>query len=204
MEDKKQHWETVYATKKADEVSWTEEVPQTSLDFIRELDLPKSARIIDIGGGDSRLVDYLLQKGYKNLTVLDISEKSIERAKNRLGSAAGEVRWIVTDILEFRPEYSFDLWHDRAAFHFLTTQDQVDNYLNIAGNAVDQFLVVGTFAENGPEKCSGLEVHRYSEEDLTSAFNLQFKKRKCILTQHQTPFKTIQNFTFCSFTRKDS
>ena len=204
MENKKQHWETVYATKKADEVSWTEEVPQTSLDFIRELDLPKSARIIDIGGGDSRLVDYLLQEGYKNLTVLDISEKSIERAKNRLGSAAGEVRWIVTDILEFRPEYSFDLWHDRAAFHFLTTQDQVNNYLNIAGNAVDQFLVVGTFAENGPEKCSGLEVHRYSEEDLSSAFNLQFKKRKCILTQHLTPFKTIQNFTFCSFTRKDS
>ena len=122
----------MYATKKADEVSWTEEVPQTSLDFIRELDLPKSAGIIDIGGGDSRLVDYLLQEGYKNLTV------------------------------------------------------------------------VGTFAENGPEKCSGLEVHCYSEEDLSSAFNLQFKKRKCILTQHLTPFKTIQNFTFCSFTRKDS
>lgn len=204
MENKKQHWETVYSTKKPDEVSWTEVVPQTSLDFIREFNLPKTASIIDIGGGDSRLVDNLLEQGFENLAVLDISEKSIQRAKERLGAAAGKVKWIVSDILEFRPEQSYNLWHDRATFHFLTSGGQVNDYLHIAENAVSQYLVVGTFAQDGPEKCSGLEVHRYSEEDLTSAFDRQFRKRKCILTQHQTPFKTLQNFTFCSFARKAS
>lgn len=204
MENKKQHWETVYSTKKPDEVSWTEVVPQTSLDFIREFNLPKTASIIDIGGGDSRLVDNLLEQGFENLAVLDISEKSIQRAKERLGAAAGKVKWIVSDILEFRPEQPYDLWHDRATFHFLTSGGQVNDYLHIAENAVSQYLVVGTFAQDGPEKCSGLEVHRYSEEDLTSAFDRQFRKRKCILTQHQTPFKTLQNFTFCSFARKAS
>ena len=204
MENKKQHWETVYSTKKPDEVSWTEVVPQTSLDFIREFNLPKTASIIDIGGGDSRLVDNLLAQGYENLAVLDISEKSIQRAKERLGAAAGKVKWIVSDILEFRPEQSYNLWHDRATFHFLTSGGQVNDYLHIAENVVSQYLIVGTFAQDGPEKCSGLEVHRYSEEDLTSAFDRQFRKRKCILTQHQTPFKTLQNFTFCSFARKAS
>ncbi|HRI60971.1 MAG TPA: class I SAM-dependent methyltransferase [Saprospiraceae bacterium] len=202
MDTKKQHWETVYTTKTANEVSWTQEVPHTSLDFVHEFNLPKTAKIIDIGGGDSRLVDYLLKEGYENLTVLDISEKSLEKAKERLGQAANKVKWIVSDILEFQPQEQYDLWHDRATFHFLTTVEQVEDYLDIAGSAAQQFLVVGTFAENGPEKCSGLEVHRYSEDDLTHAFRRQFSKRRCISAQHQTPFKTIQHFTFCSFDRK--
>lgn len=202
MDTKKQHWETVYATKTAKEVSWTQDVPQTSLDFIHEFNLPKSAKIIDIGGGDSRLVDFLLQEGYEQLTVLDISEKSLEKAKERLGQSACKVKWVVSDILEFQPHEQYDVWHDRATFHFLTTAEQVEDYLDIAASAAQQFLVVGTFAENGPEKCSGLEVHRYSQEDLTEVFRRQFIKRRCISTLHQTPFKTSQNFTFCSFYRK--
>lgn len=202
MDTKKQHWESVYATKTAKEVSWTQEVPQTSLDFIHEFNLPKTAKIIDIGGGDSRLVDFLLQEGYEQLTVLDISEKSLEKAKERLGQSACKVKWIVSDILEFQPHDQYDVWHDRATFHFLTTAEQVEDYLDIAASAAQQFLVVGTFAENGPETCSGLEVHRYSQEDLTEVFRRQFIKRRCISTLHQTPFKTSQNFTFCSFYRK--
>lgn len=202
MENRKQHWETVYATKSANEVSWTQEVPHISLEFIHGFNLPKTARIIDIGGGDSRLVDFLLKEGYEYLTVLDISEKSLEKAKIRLGDAARKVKWVVSDILQFRPQECYDLWHDRATFHFLTTKDEVNDYLEIAGGAVQQFLVVGTFAENGPEKCSGLEVHRYSQEDLAQVFGRQFNKRRCVSTQHQTPFQTLQNFTFCSFDRK--
>ncbi len=203
MENKKQHWETVYTTKSADEVSWTQEVPQTSLDFIHEFKLPKTARIIDIGGGDSRLVDYLLQEGYENITVLDISESALQRAKHRLGASADRVKWVVSDILGFQPQEHYDLWHDRATFHFLTTREQVQHYLGVAGKATEHFLVVGTFAEDGPTKCSGLEVSRYSQADLTNAFKRQFNKRRCISTGHQTPFKTMQNFTFCSFDKKN-
>ena len=119
--DRKKHWETVYETKNPDQVSWTQEIPKTSLEFIRSFKLNKKAKIIDIGGGDSKLVDYLLKEGYNNITVLDISEKAIAKAKKRLGEKASKVNWIVSDITEFKPHSSFDVWHDRATFHFLTT-----------------------------------------------------------------------------------
>src|ERR1700744_706574 len=154
MENRRSHWETVYTTKTADEVSWTQTVPQTSLDFIREFDLPKSTPIIDIGGGESRLVDHLLQDGYTDITVLDISGQALEHAKARLGVKAGLVKWIISDITEFAPEQHYGLWHDRATFHFLTTPEQIGSYLRIVGDAIDRYLVIGTFSENGPEKCS--------------------------------------------------
>ena len=123
--DRKKHWETVHETKNPDQVSWTQEIPKTSLKFIRSFKLNKKAKIIDIGGGDSKLVDYLLKEGYNNITVLDISEKAIAKAKKRLGEKASKVNWIVSDITEFEPDTSFDVWHDRATFHFLTTDDQI-------------------------------------------------------------------------------
>ena len=144
--NKKNHWETVYETKQPNEVSWTQENPKTSLDFIRKTNLGKSAKIIDIGGGDSKLVDYLLEEGYKDITVLDISAKALKRAQKRLGKKAEKVNWIVSDITEFKPEISYDIWHDRATFHFLTTAQQIKKYVDITEKWVSNFLILGTFS----------------------------------------------------------
>ena len=203
MDEYKQHWETVYQTKQANEVSWTQEVPQTSLDFILSFNLPKSARIIDIGGGDSKLVDFLLDEGYENLTVLDISATALEKAKKRLGERAEKVNWIVADITDFRPDKTYDIWHDRAAFHFLTEDEQTEKYLNIVHAAVTGFLLIGTFSEDGPKKCSGLEIKQYSGTSLENLFKRDFTKIACKKEDHITPFNTKQNFTFCSFKRNE-
>ena len=198
---KKQHWEKVFTTRQVDEVSWYQQTPQQSLDFVQQLALPKTAAIIDIGGGDSFLVDHLLQMEYSNITVLDISATAINKAKQRLGNKAAMVKWVVSDILEFNSSIKFDCWHDRAAFHFLTTADEVNRYLAIAQQHLtsDGKLIIGTFSTEGPEKCSGLTVKQYNENILTSTLQKWFKKIRCITTDHITPFKTIQNFLFCSF-----
>lgn len=197
--DRKNHWETVYENKQANEVSWTQEKPKTSIDFIHETQLDKTSKIIDIGDGDSKLVDFLLNEGYENITVLDISEKALERAKKRLGKNAEKVQWIVSDITEFKPETTYDIWHDRATFHFLTTPEQVEKYAKITEKWVTSFLIIGTFSENGPKKCSGLDIKQYSEKELESQFSNHYNKLKCITEDHITPFETIQNFTFCIF-----
>lgn len=199
MENKSAHWDNIYKTRQPNEVSWMQPVPQTSLDFIRSFDLPKTARIIDIGGGDSLLADYLLNDGFENITVLDISPESLTRAKKRLGPRARKVKWVVSDIVEFRPNETYDVWHDRAAFHFLTKMEQIERYLEIARDAVARFVVVGTFSDTGPTKCSGLDIRQYSKNDLVTAFERNFRKIRCINVDHVTPFNTLQNFTFCSF-----
>lgn len=198
----KQHWETVYETKNPDEVSWTQEIPKISLDLIHSLKLSKNAKIIDIGGGDSKLVDYLLDEGFENITVLDISAKALEKAQKRLGEKAAKVNWIISDVTEFEPTTSYDLWHDRAAFHFLTNTESIDKYLKIAQNSVIGNMIIGTFSENGPLKCSGLEIKQYNEENLTTLWSTHFDKITCLTEDHQTPFNTKQNFLFCSFKRK--
>lgn len=197
--NRKNHWETVYETKKPSEVSWTQENPKTSLDFIRETQLDKSAKIIDIGGGDSKLVDILLEEGYENITVLDISANALERTKKRLGKNAKKVNWIVSDITDFKPETTYDIWHDRATFHFLTTAEQIKKYTEITENWIANFLILGAFSENGPKKCSGLDIKQYSETAMKNQFSSHFKKLKCITEDHITPFETTQNFTFCGF-----
>ncbi len=201
--NRKNHWETVYETKQPSEVSWTQENPKTSLDFIRETRLGKSAKIIDIGGGDSKLVDYLLEEGYEKITVLDISSKALERAKKRLGKNAEKVNWIVSDVTEFKPETTYDIWHDRATFHFLTMPEQIKTYFEITEKWVTDFLIIGTFSENGPKKCSGLEIKQYSEIEIEKQFSNSFKKLKCITEDHITPFETKQNFTFCLFKKSE-
>jgi cyclopropane fatty-acyl-phospholipid synthase-like methyltransferase len=200
----KEHWENVFATKAEDEVSWFQEYPKTSVEFFELFNLPLDANIIDIGGGDSHLVDVFLAKGYKNIYVLDISANALERAKQRLGDRASLVNWIVSDVTEFKPEVKFDFWHDRAAFHFLTTEDKVDKYVSIAENNITQngYLILGTFSENGPKKCSGLEIKQYSEASMSYRFENAFDRIKCITEEHQTPFNTTQNFLFCSFQKK--
>ena len=200
--EKKKHWETVYETKNPDQVSWTQEIPKTSLKFIHSFGLKKTAKIIDIGGGESKFVDYLLDEGFENITVLDISSKSFEKAKKRLGEKANKVNWIVSDILEFKPNMTFDVWHDRATFHFLTTTDQVKKYMKTARKSVSGFLTIGTFSQNGPKKCSGLDIKQYNEDELISELKDGFKKIKCVTEDHLTPFDTTQNFLFCSFKRQ--
>ncbi len=199
----KQHWENVYGTKAEDDVSWFQTYPKTSMDFVASLQVDLSANIIDIGGGDSRLVDALLDKGYHNIWVLDISAASIEKAQKRLGADASKVHWIVSDVTEFVSPVKYHVWHDRAAFHFLTTEDKIASYISIAENAIHPggYLVLGTFSENGPTKCSGLEIRQYSEASMVARFATSFEKLRCITEDHQTPFGTTQNFTFCSFRR---
>lgn len=200
--DEHSHWNHIYATEPPDEVSWTQAVPQTSLDFIRSFAMPKTAKIIDVGGGDSKLVDFLVEGGYENITVLDISEKGIEKAKNRLGRKAQQVNWIVSDITDFKPGTSFDIWHDRATFHFLTGPEQISDYKSIVKASVTRYLVLGTFSINGPDKCSGLPVQQYSEKMMCAEFDDAFEKLKCVTEDHPTPFGTIQKFLFCGFKRR--
>lgn len=202
--DRKNHWENIYQTKELSTVSWYQPVPQTSLDLISETNLPKNAHIIDIGGGDSFLVDHLLQLGYTALTVLDISEKAIEKAKLRLGKNAVKVKWIVSDASSFESNQKYDFWHDRAAFHFLTNEKEVENYVQNASQLIAENgkLAIGTFSKNGPLKCSGIEIQQYSEGSLSQVFSNYFEKLKCFTVDHQTPSGAIQNFVFCSFVKK--
>ena len=200
----KTHWNTIYQNKKTTEVSWFQEKPTISLELIAALELEKSAAIIDIGGGDSLLVDFLLAEGYSNITVLDISEKAIARAKERMGNQAHKVQWIVSDVLDFMPKNSFDVWHDRAAFHFITSQSDVAKYMECCNNTLvaNGTVLLGTFSKTGPKKCSGIPIVQYSEATLTSLFAPWFKKQSALHHVHQTPFETSQDFLFCSFKKQ--
>ncbi|MEN9332666.1 MAG: hypothetical protein RLZZ94_1756 [Bacteroidota bacterium] len=199
--DRKKHWETIYQTKELKDVSWFQPNPETSLDFFKQYNVSLNAKIIDVGGGDSFLVDHLLELGYTDITVLDISEAAIERAKDRLGEKANQVKWIIEDAAKFHPTETYDFWHDRAAFHFLTDENEISNYLETAQKFINPngVLVIGTFSEQGPTKCSGIEIKQYSENTMTERLKKYFDKIKCITVDHKTPFETIQNFVFCSF-----
>lgn len=199
---RKQHWEKVFTDKNLTDVSWFQSNPKTSLDLIHSVSLDKSAKIIDVGAGDSLLIDRLLEEGFSNVYALDISEKALEKAKERLGKKADLVKWIVSDVTKFKPETEFEFWHDRAAFHFLTTEGDIESYLSIARKYVKGYLSVGTFSPTGPEKCSNLEIRQYSDEGLKEKFNKGFKNIKCFEEQHKTPSDTIQNFTFCLFKKQ--
>ena len=195
---KKEHWDNIYSTKSLEEVSWHQPIPKISLDFILSLDLAKDSPIIDVGGGDSFLVDSLLNEGYTDLTVLDISKVAIERAKIRLAKNANKINWIVSDIINFFPERKYSIWHDRAVFHFLRKEKEINFYLKSlnSGTATDGRLVLGTFAENGPIRCCSLDVKRYSFNDLERKIGDQFHIEKTINSIHKTPFKTEQSFNF--------
>jgi UDP-N-acetylmuramate-alanine ligase len=157
---------------------------------------------IGIGGaGMSGIAEVLLNLGYQDISVLDISNAAIERAKNRLGERSKNVKWIVADASNFKPSEKYDFWHDRAAFHFLTEENEISSYLETAQQNINPkgVLVIGTFSEQGPKKCSGIEIKQYSEKTMADRLKLFFDKIKCITVDHKTPFDTIQNFVFCSF-----
>jgi ubiquinone/menaquinone biosynthesis C-methylase UbiE len=199
--DRKKHWENIYQTKELKDVSWYQPCPTTSLDFIKRFNIPTTAKIIDVGGGDSFFVDHLLDLGYQDITVLDISKAALDKAKQRLGDRATKVKWIVADVSSFIPTEQYDFWHDRAAFHFLTQEQEITNYIDTIQRSIKPagVLVIGTFSEQGPKKCSGIEIKQYSETTMTARLKMFFEKVECITVDHKTPFDTIQNFIFCSF-----
>lgn len=201
---KKNHWENVFSIKAENEVSWYQPNPETSIQLVKACKLPKDARIIDIGGGDSYLIDSLIELGYTNLYLLDISENAIERSKKRLGANADKVTFIVSDVLDFNLVEKFDVWHDRASFHFLTKEEEVIKYksnvlnsLNANGN-----FILGTFSTDGPLKCSGLDITQYSVEKMLELFEEEFEMENCFTEDHDTPFNTVQNFIFSHFKKK--
>ena len=199
----KDHWEHIYTTKQPHEVSWTQETPTTSIGLIKELNLSKDASIIDVGGGDSYLVDYLLKEGYTNLTVLDISAAAIERAKERLQSDANKVKWVVSDILDFSPDTTYTLWHDRASFHFQITEDAINQYLSILKKATEGYAIVGGFSTEGPKKCSALDIKQYNEQALQQYMaNAELETMKTLRVDHITPMGGSQNFLFGVFQKR--
>ena len=202
-DERKKHWENIYNIKSNKDMSWFQENPKTSLQFLATNQIPLNAEIIDIGGGDSLFVDYALKMGYTNITILDISEAAIERAKKRLGEAEKNVTWIVSDVTKFQPHKKYDFWHDRAVFHFLTRQDEIDSYVKLVQENISEnsIFVIGTFSENGPDKCSGLPITKYNESRMTALFSAGFDKIRCFEENHITPSNKVQAFLFCSFKR---
>ena len=201
------HWEGVYSKKKSTEVSWYQQHPEHSLELIKATGVDLSASIIDIGGGASTLVDFLLEAGYQNLTVLDIAHGAIEQARSRLGRSkikwADKVEWLEQDITEFKTDRCFDVWHDRAVFHFLTDADDRLRYVEAMSNALKPggHAVVATFNPDGPEKCSGLDVVRYSPETLSAIFGEGFQLVETRSEKHKTPGGASQSFVYCRFVR---
>jgi ubiquinone/menaquinone biosynthesis C-methylase UbiE len=194
-------WNDIYGSKSEREVSWFEENPEKSLELIRELELTPESGIIDIGGGESHLVDCLLDIGFKNISVLDISSTALDKAKARLGPNAEKVKFIVSDITKFEPTEKYMLWHDRATFHFLTNPSEIESYLAIANRAITMggYLIVSTFSKTGPDKCSGLPIAKYSDTDLKTLFEKYFSNIKCFESAHRTPWGSTQNFVYCGF-----
>jgi 2-polyprenyl-3-methyl-5-hydroxy-6-metoxy-1,4-benzoquinol methylase len=198
--DVRAHWEAVYSTKAPDAVSWFRPHLEISLALIERAAPNHSASIIDVGGGESTLVDDLLAKGYQNLTVLDISCTALEVAKKRLGAAAAQVRWLTADIAQADLlSRSYDVWHDRAVFHFLTERKHRIAYVQnaIAGVKRGGYVIVSTFGPEGPTKCSGLDVLRYDAESLHDEFGTRFSLLESSREVHRTPFGTTQQFLYC-------
>ncbi|MBC7861787.1 MAG: class I SAM-dependent methyltransferase [Bacteroidia bacterium] len=200
----KEHWENIYDKKTQKEFSWYQEFPETSIFLLKKYCPEKKCAVIDIGGGDTYAAKFLWETGFRDITVLDISEKAIQRAKENFGNNASEIKWFVSDVLEFNPERKFKLWHDRAAFHFLTQGGQAEHYAKIAADNIESggHLIISTFSENGPRKCSGIEIKQYNEHSLEKVFSEYFTKLECLFENHKTPFNTEQNFIFCVFERK--
>lgn len=197
------HWQRVYKERGENQVSWFQERPTISLELIEAAGLDRSSAIIEIGGGASRLVDVLGETGYRDLTVLDVSESAVSIAKMRLGERAAMVKWIVADVTQWQPTRSYNLWHDRAAFHFLTDESDRSAYIDRLTKAVRPrgHAIIGTFALDGPERCSGLPVVRYDATQLSATLTTAFALVDMRRDDHKTPWGAIQHFQFSVFRR---
>jgi SAM-dependent methyltransferase len=202
-ESRQAHWQNVYAKKGENEVSWFQENPAPSLELIAQVGATSASAIIDIGGGASRLVDKLVERGFKDITVLDLSEAALEAAKGRLGGRAAQVHWIVADATVWEPQKAYDIWHDRAAFHFLTEdRDRAAYVARLEGALkVGGYAVIATFALDGPERCSGLPVVRYDPVSLGQTLGRAFQLVDSRRHAHATPWGSNQSFQFSVFRR---
>ena len=202
--DAKEHWENIWTTKKSNEVSWYQEEPKKSIEMILSTNPSKDANIIDVGGGDSNLVDKLLELDFKNVTVLDISAKALQRAKKRLGQRAGVVKWVECDIREFDSDDRYDIWHDRALLHFLTYEEDMLNYVELIRKHVKDggYLIISSFSTKGPKMCSGLDTRQYSEESMKKLFSNGFEHIKGFEEEHVTPRGTNQIFIYNVFRKR--
>ena len=202
--EKKKHWENIYQTKNIDGVSWYQETPYESIELIKKFSTTDSDMIIDIGCGKSFLADNLLKLNYKNITLVDISLNALKEVKDRLNNKS--LNFIETDVLNLKLEQTFDIWHDRAVFHFITNKKSVEKYISLCNEYIGEGgkLIIGTFAEDGPLKCSGLEIKRYSVENLKELFKENFEFIEGFKKLHCTPFDTQQSFTFCVFRKISS
>ena len=204
MSDRSSHWDSVYATKGEAEVSWFQDSPTISLDLIRAAAPDHGAAVIDVGGGASRLVDALLQDGYRDVSVLDLSANALDATRKRIGAAAATVDWIVADATTWQPAKTYDVWHDRAAFHFLTDAGDRAAYVERLRSAVAPGgqIIIATFAPDGPEKCSGLPVQRHDSASLLAELGPEFTLVETRRETHHTPWDSTQAFQFSRFQRR--
>ena len=203
MSERQAHWQNVYTTKGEGEVSWFQDCPAISIDLIKSAATNKESAIVDVGGGASRLVDHLLKDGFRSIAVLDLSSAALETAKSRLGSAGADVEWITSDVTTWRPRRQYDVWHDRAAFHFLTDPGDRRAYIDTLKTALrpNGQAIIATFARDGPEKCSGLPVQRYDASTLQRELGEDFRLIESRRETHTTPWDSTQSFQFARFVR---
>ena len=195
--DNKKHWENIYQKKEIDGVSWYQKVPIESLQLIKKYSISNSDKIIDIGCGKSFLADNLLELNYTNISLVDISSNALKEVKERLQNKS--LNFIETDILNFNSNDKYDIWHDRAVFHFITDSEGIKKYISLCNEYINKegVLIIGTFAEDGPLKCSGLEIKRYSVDQISDLFKETFELVESFKMLHKTPFDTEQSFSFC-------
>lgn len=203
LASEKKFWEKIYQTKAPNETGWYQEFPEVSLALIKSAELSADAKIIDVGGGDSLLVDNLLQLGYTDVTVLDISQTSLNKAKKRLGPKASKVKWICEDITGSDLVENYDLWHDRACLHFLTNNTELELYRKnvLKSTSIGAEIIIGAFSKTGPERCSGIPIHQYNGAELKEIFSPEFELLESFDKVHFTPSQIIQNYVFCRFKR---
>ena len=201
VEDRKGHWNKVYSNKSPEELTWFQARPEASLSLIRNAGIGPEARIIDVGGGTSLLSATLLEEGFVNLSVLDVSDRALEAAKSLLGPDSPEIEWFTSDLTDFEPPHRWDLWHDRAVYHFLTGNEDRHAYRRVLNESVEPggHVVVATFALDGPERCSGLEVVRYSPESLHAELGTLYELCGTVNETHRTPGGGTQEFVYSWF-----
>lgn len=202
----KSHWEQVYAEKKPAEVSWYQSHPQHSLSLIGDSGIGTAASIIDVGGGASTLMDHLLATGYRDITVLDIARTAIERAQQRIGDRSQLIKWAEGDVTSYSPGQQFDIWHDRAVFHYLTLDHDRECYLKTLHKALKPGgqVIIATFSESGPSQCSGLEVVRYTPAALSHTLGCEYRMVETLTEEHHTPDGGLQQFVYCRFFRNNT
>ncbi len=200
---RKQHWEKVYKTKSDNDVGWFQEIPQTSIRLVETYASGKDLLMIEVGGGNSFLTKRLYDDGFYNLTIIDVSGKALERCRNRFGDVCRDIQWIETDILDFNTDALFQIWHDRAVFHFLIDDDEIRKYAEVAAKSIAAggYLIIAAFSLTGPKSCSGLPITQYSEEKFCNVFSKYFKLVESFDDLHITPSGNQQNFVWAVFKR---